>query len=119
MSCNGASVKNTCGTKQYATCVYYEGEVPGFSSLTNTECITLHDTTVDIYAILEDIKDEFNFSSLIGSCITYPSSTPTLIQVLTAHQSKICSLEDTIIQMAGTIETMQQQIEDLQTNNCP
>lgn len=119
MSCNGLTVKNTCGSKQYATCVYYEGEVPAFSSLTEGECITLHDTNLDIYNILEGIKSELNFTSLIGACITYPNTNPSLLQVLTAQQSKICQLEASITSLNGSIATMQQQIAELQTNTCP
>jgi len=117
MSCNGTSIKNTCGTKQYATCVYYEESVPAFSSLVETECITLEDTTLDIYSILEDLKDVLNVTSLSAGCLTYPT-TPSLLQVLTVHQQEICDLKSYNATLNTTIETMQQQIEDLQNNNC-
>lgn len=116
MGCNGASIKNTCGTKQYATCVYYEKEVPAFSSITDS-CITLEDTTLDIYNILGDIKDELNLSGLVGSCLTYPTQ-PSLLQVLTVHQTEICELKELLATQNQTIATMQQQIIDLQNNNC-
>ena len=51
----GNKIKHTCAEKNYATCVYYELEVPDFSSLVGEDCITLEETTEDQYNILADI----------------------------------------------------------------
>lgn len=115
--CNGQSIKNTCGGKQYAPCVYYEKDLPTFSHITDP-CVSLEDTTEDLYNLIDEIKASLNLNTLAGSCISYPSTEPTLIQTLIAIQNKVCSLENTTTELNSIVSTMQQQIEDLQNNIC-
>lgn len=119
MSCTGAKISNTCGSKSYSVCVYYEGSIPSFSSLTEEECINMQEVAEDLYEIIGTIKEESNLESLRDGCITYPAGTISIVEAFEAQQNKICSLETLIQTMQSTIATMQQQIQDLQENQCP
>lgn len=97
----GNKVKHTCSEKNYATCVYYELEVPDFSSLVNQDCITLEETTEDQYNILEGIKSEIDLSALGQDCINYGVNPKTVKSVLLKYEQEICDLKDRV----NTLET--------------
>lgn len=92
----GNKVKHTCSEKNYATCVYYELEVPDFSSLVNQDCITLEETTEDQYNILEGIKSEIDLSALGQDCITYGINPKTVKSVLLKYEQEICDLKQKV-----------------------
>ena len=104
----GNKVKNTCGEKVYATCVYYEEVVPAFSddSITRTttyvdaDCITLEETTEDTYILIGGIKDEIDLSDLTGGgapCnLTYApdeNGNTVVKNVLLKYEEEICLLK--------------------------
>ena len=97
----GNKVKHTCSEKNYATCVYYELEVPDFSSLVNQDCITLEETTEDQYNILDGIKSEIDLSALGQDCINYGINPKTVKSVLLKYEQEICDLKDRV----NTLET--------------
>lgn len=97
----GNKVKHTCSEKNYATCVYYELEVPDFSSLVNQDCITLEETTEDQYNILDGIKSEIDLSALGQDCINYGVNPKTVKSVLLKYEQEICDLKDRV----NTLET--------------
>lgn len=97
----GNKVKHTCSEKNYATCVYYELEVPDFSSLVDQDCITLEETTEDQYNILEGIKSEIDLSALGQDCINYGINPKTVKSVLLKYEQEICDLKDRV----NTLET--------------
>lgn len=111
----GNKIKHTCAEKNYATCVYYELEVPDFSSLVGEDCITLEETTEDQYNILADILSEIDMSAL-GNCptIDYPPSRQGLIikNVILQLEQEICDLKDRV----NTLETTA--ICDMDITNC-
>lgn len=92
----GNKVKHTCSEKNYATCVYYELEVPDFSSLVNQDCITLEETTEDQYNILEGIKAELDLSALGQDCINYGINPKTVKSVLLKYEQEICDLKQKV-----------------------
>lgn len=102
----GNKVKNTCGEKVYATCVYYEEVVPAFSddSITRTttyvdaDCITLEETTEDTYTLIGAIKDEIDLSALGEDCLSYvQEGGKTIVKnVLIKYEEEICSLRDRV-----------------------
>lgn len=108
----GNKVKHTCSEKTYATCVYYELEVPDFSSLVNQDCITIEETTEDQYNILEGIKAELDLSALGQDCITYGINPKTVKNVLLKYEQEICELK----QKVQTLETTA--ICDMNITNC-
>jgi polyhydroxyalkanoate synthesis regulator phasin len=117
MSCTG-KIKNNC-RKVNSSCVSYENEVPEFSDLYEEGCLSIEETTEDLYNLIGDIKEELDFESLRNGCITYPSDELKILDVLTAMQDFICSQQETINSQQTTIETLQQQVIDLQQQNCP
>jgi len=92
----GNKVKHTCSEKNYATCVYYEIEVPDFSSLVNQDCITVEETTEDQYNILEGIKAELDLSTLGQDCINYGINLKTVKSVLLKYEQEICDLKQKV-----------------------
>lgn len=111
----GNKVKHTCAEKNYATCVYYELEVPDFSSLVNQDCITLEETTKDQYDILAGIKSEIDLSSLGQGCLTYvttPEGKKVVKNVLLKYEQEICDLKNRV----QTLETTA--ICDINITNC-
>lgn len=112
------NTKLTCGTPTFATCISYQGELPGYSSL--DQCADVEQVLEEHYDLITDIRTSINLQSLIGECISYPNSNPlTVNQVLTAMQNFICTQNETIQTMQSSIETLQEQVEALQQNNCP
>lgn len=101
----GNKIKHTCAEKNYATCIYYEGNVPVFSGLSSLVeaggCITIEETTEDQYDILEDIKSEIDLSALGQDCITYGVTPKTVKNVLLRYEQEICDLKDRV----NTLET--------------
>ena len=112
----GNKIKHTCAEKNYATCIYYEGNVPAFSGLASLVeaggCITLEETTEDQYDILEDIKSEIDLSALGQDCITYGITPKTVKNVLLRYEQEICDLKDRV----ETLETTA--ICDINITNC-
>jgi hypothetical protein len=89
----GNKIKHTCAEKNYATCVYYELEVPSFSSLVGEDCITLEETTEDQYNLIGGIKSEIDLSALGQDCINYGINPKTVKSVLLKHEQEICDLK--------------------------
>lgn len=112
----GNKIKHTCAEKNYATCIYYEGNVPVFSGLSSLVeaggCITVEETTEDQYDILEDIKSEIDLSALGQDCITYGVTPKTVKNVLLRYEQEICDLKDRV----NTLETTA--ICDINITNC-
>lgn len=115
-NCNN-KIKHNCGTITYSTCVRYESGVSNNSELTEG-CLSLEETTLDIYNQLDVIDGKIDVSELTSSCITLIE--PKIIKsVLQQVLNKICELEDTIDTQEGLIETLQAQVAELQSNTCP
>lgn len=89
----GNKIKHTCAEKNYATCVYYELEVPDFSSLVDQDCITLEETTEDQYNLIGGVKSEIDLSALGQDCINYGVNPKTVKSVLLKYEQEICDLK--------------------------
>lgn len=92
----GNKIKHTCAEKNYATCVYYELEIPTFSDLVDEDCVTLEDTTEDMYDLIGDVKSEIDLSALGQDCISYGINPKTVKSVLLKHEEEICNLKDRV-----------------------
>lgn len=95
MSCNH-KVKNTCGERLFATCVYYEQMVPAISELAQEDCYTVEEIIADIYGILE--KQEVDLTALGQACITYPLTDGEikLADAILKLEEEICTLKQNI-----------------------
>jgi len=117
MGCNN-KIRYTCGEpKVYSECVTYQGVVSENSALFEQECLNAQEVIEDVYSMVDTIKEEIDLTDLENDCITF--TTPkTPRSVISQMYNKLCELEDTVQSQAQLIETMQEQITDLQTNNC-
>ncbi len=94
----GNQIKNMCGEKTYATCTYYELEVPTFSTLVNQDCITIEETTSDLYEAVGGVKSEIDLSSLGSLCLDYvQEGGKTIVKnALLKYEEEICNLKDRV-----------------------
>jgi len=114
MKCN--KVRQTCGTKVFTACI--EHQLPlGESTKITDECYNLEEIVTDIYELLDEVKSETDLLSL-ESCTTLP--TEKTVKNLFQHLiDEICNLKSDVGDLQSTVTQQAQQIEDLQTQNCP
>lgn len=95
MSCTDKK-KQRC-PKVYANCVSYESEVNTDSALKNENCLTIEETTQDIYNQLGKIATVTDLSNLGNNCLTYPKvdNKYQLKDVLKKFEEKLCDLDTT------------------------
>jgi hypothetical protein len=97
----GNKIKHTCAEKNYATCIYYELDIPTFSDLHGVDCTTIEDTTEDQYNLIGEIKSEIDLSALGEACIEYDVDPKTVKSVLLQYEQEICDLRTKV----QTLET--------------
>lgn len=114
MSCQGKT-KSRCGKKQYSACIFYEKDLPDFSEL--QDCVTIEETTEELYNLVGEIKEELDLSTLDNECLTFPSIV-NLKSVLQLLITTMCQQKEQIEALQELTTTMSEQISDLQTNNC-
>lgn len=98
-------IKERC-KKVYANCTSYEGIVNTDSSLTDEGCLTIEETTQDIYDQLEHL----NLSELGQKCLTYVEEDGKLYvnKVLLQLEQEICDLKTQLntIQTTSVLNTV-------------
>lgn len=114
-NCN--KIKQTCGDFTYAKCTKYKGTLSEHSLLSEDDCLDIEMVAEDIYTLIDNIKEDINLDELENTCITFTEpKTPS--SVITQMYSKLCELQSLVESQADLIETMQEQITNLQENNC-
>lgn len=96
----GNKIRMTCtGNKQYGECVEYQSNVNTQSSLTESSCRSIEDTTQDVYNQLQDIQDSIELSELGQTCLTYVQEEGKTIvkNALLGLESKVCELQERIV----------------------
>ena len=96
MGCCNDSIKNNCGSKVYATCVYYEGYLPEYSDL-DKDCVVLEETTEELYKNQEFILKSIDTSKIQEDCIDYPRTDDNkilVVDILQKLQDEICSIKE-------------------------
>lgn len=91
----GDNIKHRCGNKQYASCVYYELTVPEISSLVDEDCITIEETTEDLYQIITNLNSSIDVSQINTDSLTLPSDF-TIKDLVEAQNNKISELEEEV-----------------------
>lgn len=117
MNCND-KIKHTCGTKNFATCIEYQGDVSENTTLSQVSCLDVQDVVEDLYAITDIIKDELNLTALTSECQTLPTvkTVSTLIDfLLEGYCTQKTQIDALIIENA----TQALAITALQESNCP
>ena len=93
MSCKD-KISNACGQRTNSRCVDYEGTVSNNSSLAKEGCLNIHETTQDLYGLVESIQEQLVPSFTATSCLDYPREA-THEQVLETLDSAICTIQST------------------------
>lgn len=71
-ACRTNKRKHSCGcTKQNAICVYYDGYLPEYSKLKEEGCVTLEETTEELYTKQEEILNDIDLKDIGKSCIDF------------------------------------------------
>lgn len=68
MACNDNKLKSNCGPKRFATCVYYESDIPEWSDLSEEQCVVIEETTEDLYNKVTELIDELNVEGFSTDC---------------------------------------------------
>jgi hypothetical protein len=97
MKKNCSKVTKTCGTRNFASCIDYEGEVNENSEFTNQDCLNVEDNIQDIYNQLEDI----NLSELGQECLEYTQEEGRIKvkAVLLKYEQEICELKTKVTEL--------------------
>lgn len=103
MNCGRYDITDSCGDRYYATCTFYQTELPEWSSLSTQNCVTLEETTEELYEEITDIKDELDNSELTGGCINFLSEDPKQKDVNIAFQEKICEISEQLNKISSPI----------------
>lgn len=97
MGCRDNKLKYNCGSsKQNARCTFYEGDLPEFSKL--EDCVTIEETTEEIYEKVQEIKDSLDLSDLGKDCLDYSEFQQgkelQINEVLMTFENEICDLKE-------------------------
>ncbi|HSE99903.1 MAG TPA: hypothetical protein VLA48_03320 [Nitrososphaeraceae archaeon] len=111
-------IKQTCGEIIYAKCTKYEGTLSEYSSLSEDDCLDIEQVAGDLYFIIDGIKEDVNLENLENTCITF-TEPKTVSSIIEQMYNKICEMQNTLNEHSDLIETLQEQVENLQTQTCP
>ena len=91
MNCHNR-LKHTCGSTNYATCIQYESSVNTDSQYDENDCLSIEETTQDIYNQLENL----DLSALGELCLGYVQENNKNIvkNVLLKFEEEICNLKE-------------------------
>ena len=106
MNCHNR-LKHTCSSVNYATCIHYESSVNTDSEYDENDCLSIEETTQDIYNQLENL----DLSALGELCLTYVQENNKNIvkNVLLKFEEKICELENRVEELE-TVDICNQSI---------
>ena len=116
MACNENTPNNNC-LMNYAACIHYEGTVPEFSDLADSECITIEETTQDIYGLLTEIREEIDLTEMGTDCMAFP--VKKVKDVLLVMEETICNQATTITTMQNALTALTVRVTALEENPCP
>ena len=109
-NCRKNKPKHNCGIRTPATCVFYNLELPEISKLKVLEdCITIEETTEDIYNILDFIIDDIDTSELGKKCLDYKKSKNKY-----RPDKEIILVKDVLLKLEDVIC----ELKDKDSNNC-
>lgn len=96
MGCRTNNLKHNCGSsKQNARCTFYEADLAKFSKL--EDCVTLEETTEELYETVQKIKDSIDLSELGKDCLDYSEfqqdETLNVSDVLMTFENEICDIK--------------------------
>lgn len=96
--CGGNKPKFNCIERKPSVCVMYEGYLPGYSKLKDENCVTVEETTEELYKNQENVLKHLDTSKLGKRCLEYPTTiideeeVYLVKDVLNVFEEKICGL---------------------------
>ena len=120
MECNDR--KMTCGDKVSAICTIYDGELPQWSELNDEFCVTVEETTEEIYKQVSVIKENLDTSNLGESCLQYPNNEDTKQKdVNLVFEKTLCDLLEIVKDNSNSVLACNLNYEGLveECNNLP
>ena len=98
-NCRDTNLKYNCGDRrQNARCVLYEGYIPNYSKLIDEDCITLEETTEELYKNQEEILKSIDTSKLGKECIDYSefqeNDSLKVKEAFLTFEKEICELKN-------------------------
>lgn len=93
MACND-KIRNTCGEPIYSTCVDYEGVLNDYTSIMDS-CVTIHETTEDLYNLTGSLYDNLKTDSLGNKGISYTLTEGSILpkDVFISYENEISNLK--------------------------
>ena len=94
MSCRNDKMKYRCGTYHLDECTTYSGDLPEWSELQDETCVTLKESTEELYGKVTEIKDDIELTRF-SNCIDYNEEEvgkPKIDEVLTKHHELLCEI---------------------------
>ena len=93
MSCKNYTLKDTCGSIYYATCSYYQEDLPEWSGI-DSNCVTVEDTIKELYDVVSVLKDD-TFFGIDRGCIKdlLPDLNPSQKDINNIIQEELCNLK--------------------------
>ena len=90
-------MKNNCTKSQESLCTFYKGYLPEKSLLKNESCVSIEETTSEIYKDLEKLKRDSDLSELGSNCIEYNPveiGKPTIKEFTLKIEQEVCDLKN-------------------------
>lgn len=99
MKCNNNKLKHNCGIKTPSRCVFYDLDLPEFSKLNIlNDCITIEETTEELYENQEKILDSIDLVKLGKECIDYSefqeNDSLKVKEAFLTFEKEICELKN-------------------------
>jgi len=110
MNCDRVKLKNRCGLKTSARCVFYDLSLPEHSKLKIlNECVTIEETTDDLYALTKHILEHLDTSALGKDCFSYQEGKSSykdekvvlIKDVLKKLEEEVCKLKNSANTTSG------------------
>lgn len=98
MGCGCNSINNTCGETHYASCTRYEGSIPEFTHMLESNCKTVEEVLADMYLIMGQIHSEIDLTELLTNGIDYvvEDGKITVKNAIIKHSELIIDLRDRV-----------------------
>lgn len=98
--CSENKNKYNCGERVSSSCVFYNEYFPKYSELKDSDCVTIQETTEELYKNQENIWKHLDTKDLGKECFDYPTveiddkEVILVKDILKKHEEEICRLKD-------------------------
>lgn len=116
MSCKNNQRKDSC-VKGYAICIEYNATIPDYSDLAEEPCVSIEEVGEDLYKHVTELREVTDVNKLDFGCLTAPTN-PTLLNTIQLLLQEVCTLKELVASQGVDIETLKQEVLELQENPC-